>query len=183
MPSIRLLILWHMHQPFYKDLMTGEYRLPWVRMHALKDYYGMAHLMEEFPDVHVTFNVVPSLVAQIEDYVAGSASDPVLSLVGKPAEELSIDERRFALKYLFQANPVHLIGRYLRYHELFETHAENDFDAERSVKHFSTQDFTDLQILSQLAWFDEFHLLEPEVMELVRKGRRFSDTDRQTLPR
>ncbi len=63
--SIRLIILWHMHQPFYKDLVTGEYRLPWVRMHALKDYYGMVKLLDEFPTVHQTFNLVPSLLTQI----------------------------------------------------------------------------------------------------------------------
>jgi len=56
MASIRLIFLWHMHQPFYKDLVTGEYRLPWVRMHALKDYYGMVALLKEFPGVKVTFN-------------------------------------------------------------------------------------------------------------------------------
>ena len=48
-PKIRLVLLWHMHQPFYKDMVTGEYRLPWVRLHALKDYYGMVKLSEEFP--------------------------------------------------------------------------------------------------------------------------------------
>ena len=48
-PKIRLVLLWHMHQPFYKDMVTGEYRLPWVRLHALKDYYGMVKLLDEFP--------------------------------------------------------------------------------------------------------------------------------------
>src|SRR5271155_2544564 len=181
MAAIRLLFLWHMHQPYYKDLVTGAYRLPWVRLHALKDYYGMVKLLEEFPDVRMTFNLVPSLVAQIEDYAAGTANDPVLDLVSKPAQELTDEERRAALQYLFQANPVHLIGRYLRYRELFETHSENDFDAERSLKQFTTQDYTDLQVLSQLAWFDEFHLQEPAVMELVRKGRRYTDDDRAQM--
>src|SRR5579872_4943070 len=105
MPQIRLLFLWHMHQPFYKDLVSGEYRLPWVRMHALKDYYGMVQLLEEFPNVHMTFNMVPSMVAQIEDYATGEARDPVLDLVSKPAEQLTEDERRKAVQYLFQANP------------------------------------------------------------------------------
>src|SRR5260370_22721050 len=41
MPALRLIFLWHQHQPFYKDLVTGEYRLPWVRLNGLKDYYGM----------------------------------------------------------------------------------------------------------------------------------------------
>ena len=50
MPALRLIFLWHQHQPFYKDLVTGEYRLPWVRLHALKDYYGMVKLLDEFPE-------------------------------------------------------------------------------------------------------------------------------------
>src|SRR6266571_2475105 len=62
MPTLRVIILWHQHQPFYKDLVTGEYRLPWVRLHALKDYYGMVKLLDEFPNVHQNFNLVPSLI-------------------------------------------------------------------------------------------------------------------------
>src|SRR3974390_1814402 len=72
-PKIRLVLLWHMHQPFYKNMLTGEYRLPWVRLHALKDYYGMVKLTEEFPKVHQNFNLVPSLMAQIQAYVCGEA--------------------------------------------------------------------------------------------------------------
>src|SRR5512137_2207923 len=120
MPSIRLLFLWHMHQPFYKDLVTGEYRLPWVRLHALKDYYGMVKLLEEFPNVHQTFNLVPSLMVQIQDYVSGEARDPFLDVAAKPAHDLNEAERRFALDYLFQANLNRVIGRYPRYRELWE---------------------------------------------------------------
>ena len=87
MPALRVVVLWHQHQPFYKDLVTGEYRLPWVRMHALKDYYGMVKLLDEFPNVHQTFNLVPSLITQIQDYVAGSARDPFLDVAAKPASD------------------------------------------------------------------------------------------------
>src|SRR6266481_3950467 len=59
MPTLRVLFLWHQHQPYYKDLVSGRYRLPWVRMHALKDYYGMVRLLSEFPDVHQTFDLSP----------------------------------------------------------------------------------------------------------------------------
>src|SRR5438034_2728975 len=104
MPTLRVIILWHQHQPFYKDLVTGEYRLPWVRMDALKDYYGMVKLLDEFPNVHQTFNLVPSLIAQSEDYVSGVARDPFYNVVAKPAGELSQGERQFALQYLFHAN-------------------------------------------------------------------------------
>src|SRR5438105_10634889 len=117
MPSIRLVFLWHMHQPFYKDLVTGEYRLPWVRMHALKDYYGMVKLLDEFPAVHQTFNLVPCLMAQIQDYVSGAARDPFLDVAARPAGDLDLAERRFAAQYLFQANADNLIGRYSRHRE------------------------------------------------------------------
>ena len=86
MPALRVILLWHQHQPFYKDLVTGEYRLPWTRLHALKDYYGMVKLLDEFPNVHQNFNLVPSLMAQIQDYVAGTAQDPFLTSGGQACQ-------------------------------------------------------------------------------------------------
>ena len=179
MPSIRVAIVWHMHQPFYKDLVSGEYRLPWVRLHALKDYYGMVKLLDEFPSVHQTFNLVPSLMVQIQEYASGMAHDPFLHVASKPASELTDAERRFALDYLFQANPVQLIGRYPRYRELHEMFRGSGADSSRAARIFTDQDFTDLQVLSQIAWFDEFFLAEPEVAALVDKGRGYSFEDQR----
>jgi alpha-amylase/alpha-mannosidase (GH57 family) len=181
MPVLRVVILWHQHQPYYKDLVTGEYRLPWVRMHALKDYYGMVKVLDEFPDVHQTFNLVPSLIAQIQDYESGEASDPFLAAAAVPAKDLSSGDRRFALQYLFQANPTHLIGRYSRYAELWERYRSNGSDPAQAEKFFQPQDFTDLQVLSQLAWFDEFFLKEPDIAALVSKGRNFSSDDQRLV--
>jgi len=177
MPVLRVVILWHQHQPFYKDLVTGEYRLPWVRLHALKDYYGMVKLLDEFPDIHQTFNLVPSLITQIQDYAAGTAQDPFFRVASRPATDLTQDERRFALQYLFQANLDHLIRRYPRYSELWDRLQSSGGSSEQAEKHCPPQDFTDLQVLSQLAWFDEFFLMEPEIAELVRKGRAYSLAD------
>ena len=86
MPVLRVVVLWHQHQPFYKDLVTGEYKLPWTRMHALKDYYGMVRILEEFPKIHQTFNLVPSMMVQIEEYAANQAHEPVPD--PKPARQL-----------------------------------------------------------------------------------------------
>ena len=177
MPVLRVVVLWHQHQPYYKDLVTGEYRLPWVRLHALKDYYGMVKLLEEFPGVHQTFNLVPSLIAQIQEYAAGTAQDPFLRVAATPAADLSSEQRRFALAYLFQANPDHLIGRYPRYAELWDRFQSSGPSPERAERYFQPQDFTDLQVLSQIAWFDEFFLQEPEIAELIRKARGFSLKD------
>ena len=98
MARIHLCFLWHMHQPFYKDLASGEYKLPWTRMHALKDYYGMARILEEFPTVRQTFNLVPSMMAQVAEYAAGQARDPFLELALKPAEALTDADRAFLLR-------------------------------------------------------------------------------------
>jgi alpha-amylase/alpha-mannosidase (GH57 family) len=177
MPSLRVILLWHQHQPFYKDLVTGEYRMPWVRMHGLKDYYGMVKVLDEFPRVHQNFNIVPSLMTQIQDYVSGSVQDPFLSVASKPAKDLTPAERRFALQYLFQANPEHLIGRYPRYRELFDRFRDHGASPERAEKYFQPQDFTDLQVLSQIAWFDEFFLEEKNIAALVQKGSQYSLED------
>ncbi len=179
MPALRVIVLWHQHQPFYKDLVTGSYRLPWVRLHALKDYYGMVKLLDEFPNVHQTFNLVPSLITQIQDYAAGTASDPFLEVAAKPAKDLSAEDRRFALQYLFQANPANVIGRYPRYRELLERMRSCGTSIEQADLSFGTQDFTDLQVLSQIAWFDEFFLLEPDIAELIRKERNYSLDDQR----
>jgi alpha-amylase/alpha-mannosidase (GH57 family) len=179
MPVLRVIVLWHQHQPFYKDLVTGEYRLPWVRMHALKDYYGMVKLLDEFPGVHQTFNLVPSLLTQLQDYVAGTARDPFLQVAAKPAKDLTPEQRQFALRYLFQANETHLLGRYPRYRELWERYRNNGATPERAERYFSTQDFTDLQVLSQISWFDEFFLEDSEIAGLVKKGTGYSLEDQQ----
>jgi len=179
MATLRLILLWHQHQPFYKDLVTGEYRLPWVRLHALKDYYGMVKLLDEFPKVHQNFNLVPSLMVQIQDYVEGAAKDPFLQVASKPARDLSESERRFALQYLFQANPQNLIGRYPRYRELWERFREHGDHPERAERYFQPQDFTDLQVLSQIAWFDEFFLEDKDVASLIAKARNYSLDDQK----
>jgi alpha-amylase/alpha-mannosidase (GH57 family) len=179
MPALRLIFLWHQHQPFYKDLVTGQYRLPWVRLHALKDYYGMVKLLDEFPNVHQNFNLVPSLITQIQDYVEGTAQDPFLNVAAKPASELTHEERLFALQYLFQANPANLIARYPRYWELREKFREQGYAPEKAEKYFDAQHFTDLQVLSQIAWFDEFFLEEKDIAELVRKERNYSLEDQR----
>src|SRR5579859_1420537 len=181
MSVLRVIVLWHQHQPFYKDLVTGEYRLPWVRLHALKDYYGMVKLLDEFPNVHQTFNLVPSLIAQIEDYLAGNAHSEFLDVVTRPAAELSPEERQFALHTLFYANPQNMIARYPRYQELWDKFHNAGADPARALHVFSDQDLTDLQVLSQLAWFDEFFLEEPDVAALLQRGRDFSNDDRQSV--
>ena len=183
MPRIYLCFLWHMHQPFYKDLVSGEYRLPWTRMHALKDYYGMAKILEEFPSIHQTFNLVPSMMVQVEEYARGEANDPFLQLALKPAEQLTPREHVFLLHNFFMANPSRMIYRYPRYGELYGAYqAQKHLEDARGI--FGPQEYRDLQILSQLAWFDEeFQENDPEVRFLIEKGRNYSLDDQALMGR
>lgn len=183
MPNIYVCFLWHMHQPFYKDLLSGEYKLPWTRMHALKDYYGMVSVLRDFPEIRQTFNLVPSMVEQLDEYAQGQAADPFLRAALKPAEMLTEDEQAFILRYFFQANPARLIQRYPRYAELFEAWLAADRQVARARRFFGPHALRDLQVLSQLAWVDEEFQEDPEVRELVRKGRDYSTGDQETMGR
>jgi len=179
MNRIHLLILWHMHQPQYRDPATGRYVLPWTRLHALKDYWGMVRVLEEFPQVHATFNVVPSLAAQLEEYASGTFDEPWFALAFSPAETLSDDGKAELLARGFQINRENLLRRWPRYAELFDWAQQAGDEAVRS---FGLRDWRDLQLLSQLAWMDEEYLaLDPEVSRLSRKGSDYSEADKQIL--
>jgi alpha-amylase/alpha-mannosidase (GH57 family) len=180
----KVAFLWHMHQPFYKDLMTGQYVLPWVRYHALKDYYGMVHLLSFFPKVRQTFNLVPSLLFQLVDYVQGAAKDPFFQLAFKTAVHLTSAEQVFLLRYFFQASEFTLVKRFPRYSELHEKTRgfQTQEDLERLARRFSAQEFLDLQVLSQLAWMDEFYLdQDPVIRTLEGRGRYFREEDKIQL--
>src|SRR3954451_19240078 len=174
MPQIHLCFLWHMNQPFYKDLISGEYKLPWTRMHALKDYYGMVRLLEELPAVRQTFNLVPSLMVQVAEYASGEAVDPFLQMALKPAESLADPERDFLMRHSFYADPHRMIYRYPRYGELFDAwRAQKGSGAGTpSATLFGAQELRDLQMWSQLSWFDEeFQEHDAEISEWVARGR------------
>jgi hypothetical protein len=98
----RVALLWHMHQPYYQDHVTREHILPWVRLHALKDYYGMVALLREFPDVRVTFNLVPSPLVQLEEFAAGRARDRI---------SISASNRRRAVRHRHRLHPRQFLPR------------------------------------------------------------------------
>jgi alpha-amylase/alpha-mannosidase (GH57 family) len=181
MPQIHLCFVWHMHQPFYKDLATGEYHLPWTRLHALKDYYGMVEILREFPSIHQTFNLAPSMALQIQEYAAGVASDPFLACAIKPAQDLTGAEQARMLRHFFQFSAP-LIFRYERYGELYNAWQACGRDPRRARRVFSAGDLRDLQVLSQLAWFDEeYRAHDPETLALAAKERHYSLDDQALM--
>jgi alpha-amylase/alpha-mannosidase (GH57 family) len=180
MTRIHLVLLWHMHQPQYRDPATRRYILPWTRLHALKDYWGMVRVLEEFPSVHATFNLVPSLGAQLEEYASGKFDEPWFTLAFSPAEKLTDEDKAELLLRSFQANLDHLISRWPRYKELFDRAHSSDMDA--AIRTFALRDWRDLQFLSQLAWMDEEYLAnDKQVSALSKKGSDFTEADKQAL--
>jgi alpha-amylase/alpha-mannosidase (GH57 family) len=180
----RVAILWHMHQPSYQDLATGEHILPWVRLHGLKDYYGMVALLREFPRVKVTFNLVPSLLVQLEAFARDEARDRHLELGMKPADALTEDERAFCIDNFFHAHRPRMIDPYPRYAELLGRRGTNGggLSARTQAAQFSVADLRDLQVWHKLAWLDPFYLDgDARVRSLVEKGRNFSEEDKATL--
>ena len=161
--------LWHQHQPLYRDLTThvaaGSYRYPWVRLHALRDYYSMPALAAEH-DVHVTFNLTPVLLRQIDDYLQAGATDRTLDLTRIPAEQLTSAQIEEVLSTFFDADWHHQIYVHPRYHELFDQRTRGT--------RFSRQDVRDLQMWFNLAWFGlEFRERDVELVtgEIVRVNR------------
>ncbi|MDO8446287.1 MAG: glycoside hydrolase family 57 protein [Deltaproteobacteria bacterium] len=181
---LNIAILWHMHQPYYKDLVTGEYVMPWVRLHGIKDYYDMVAILDEFPSVHQTFNMVPSLVDQILDYVDNNATDSHLDLTLKPAAELTPSDKEAILQNFFLANWENMIKPYPRYWEILRTRGfvYSKDDLKEIQRYFTTQDYLDLQVLFNLAWFDPIFKDHDKFLRgLVKKGRDFTEEEKVEL--
>ncbi len=169
---IYLSIIWHQHQPmYYKDSKTEVYEQPWVRVHAAKDYVDMADMLKNYPNIHVTFNLTPSLISQLDDLSAG-AKDMYWVMTEIPADQLNQDQQKFLLDRFFDTNRK-IIARFPRYHALL---AKRDEGAK-----YTTQDFLDLQVLFNLAWTDPEWLAQEPLASLVAKGAGFKETDKAVV--
>ena len=179
----RVAFLWHMHQPYYEDLVTREHILPWVRLHALKDYFGMVALLREFPAIRMTFNLVPSLLVQLEAFAANQARDRYLEVGMKPAAELAPEDAAFIVQNFFHAQRQRMIDPYPRYRELLARRgAATPSDMHAAAKRFSVDDLRDLQVWQKLAWLDPIYLEGDErARALVAKDRGYSEEDKHVL--
>lgn len=177
---LRLAILWHQHQPYYKS--EGEYLLPWTRLHATKDYREMATALERFPDVRATVNVVPSLLLQLQDYAENGAPDKVLRISRIPATELSPDDKAYILRQFFLCNVERMVLPHKRYAELYRAvHSADGKITPEKVNRFSTQDWLDIQTWYALTWIGEYALEEEPFARLMKKGKEFTETEKQEL--
>jgi len=181
-----IAFVWHMHQPYYRDDTTGSSILPWVRLHGIKDYYDMPALLAGFPDIHQTFNLVPSLLKQIQDYVENNATDKSLALTLKPASELDQDDKMYLLRNFFMANWDTMIKPYPAYWQLLDRrgYSVSPNDLLSATRYYTTRDYLDLQVWFNLTWFDPlFKNNDPFLKGLVKKGSGFTENEKTLLVR
>jgi alpha-amylase/alpha-mannosidase (GH57 family) len=180
MTRVHLVVLWHMHQPQYRDPESGRYVLPWTRLHAVKDYWGMVKVLQEVPEFHATFNVVPSLGMQLEEYASGKFDEPWYTLAFKKTETLTREDKVEILARAFQLNHERLMSRWPRFVELFEW-SRPAGGAQAQVT-FTARDWRDLQVLSQLSWMDEVWLEKDDIVSrLADKGKNFTEREQAAL--
>ena len=181
MKKTTLNFLWHMHQPYYRDDMSGEIVMPWVFLHAIKDYYDMPWYLEQVPGIKATFNLVPSLMVQLKAYEDFEVKDKLLIALRKEVSALRPEQRLYLAEHLFYANVEHMIKPIPRYFALYEKKMLLE-SSEAVSESFSDQEFLDLEVLYLLSWCG-LYLREHDatVKSLLQKGEGFSHEEKITL--
>ena len=177
---LRLFFLWHLHQPWYADFGGGPTHLPWVRLHALKDYADLPAILSEEPRVPHACNLVPSLLDQIEILSRG-ASDAFLDVARAPVKEWDGATIAFALNNFFSAHP-RMISTFPRYAELHRRLRETATDRTTVIRRtFSRDDLRDLVVLFHLAWSGATLSREPLLVKLRKRGHGFTEDEKNAL--
>ncbi len=156
--------------------------MPWVRLHGIKDYIGMALLLEDFPRIRQTFNYAPCLLEQLKDYGENRASDQFWKLTKIPAEDLTQENKLYILDNFFSANHQNMIDIYPRYKELLKKRNFRKKLAREVVKIFSNEDFQDLQVWANLTWYTPLVIQRDHLLsELIKKGKGFTKEDKEIV--
>ncbi|MDR0675620.1 MAG: glycoside hydrolase [Elusimicrobiota bacterium] len=193
MKKTYIIFLWHQHQPYYKNNLSGKYILPWVRLHSIKDYYDTVAVIEKYPKIKLNFNLVPSLLLQIQDYVENNARDNFYYISMKNATELTDEDKIFILRNFFMCNWETMINIYPRYSQLLDLRGRNkkneDFGMDIFLKNTDLQNldvnyYRDLQVWFNLSWIDpsfrnmeNFKFLE----DLIKKGECFTENEKHLV--
>lgn len=187
---LKVVLCWHMHQPQYRDLVSGAYHLPWTYLHAIKDYVDMAAHLEAVPGARAVVNFAPLLLEQIEDYarqVEGfltnslAIRDPLLAAMVSPALPPLEEQRLMLMKACLRANETRMIGRYPAYRQLADMAAWH-MPRPEAARYLSNQFLADLLVWYHLAWIGETTRRgDLRVQRLLGKGSGYTLHDRREL--
>ncbi len=186
-PKLYLNLLWHMHQPYYRDTLTGEYVLPWTYLHAIKDYTDMAYHLEANPAARVTFNFAPVLLDQLEDYdqqfKTGDIRDPLLTLLAeKDLASASPEQCRFVIDSCFKSHHEKMLVPFAYYQRLHNIYLTLESESASPINYLSPQYKADLLVWYHLAWMGESVRRSSKLVQsLMERGSQFTLQDRLDL--
>ncbi|MBO5947229.1 hypothetical protein J6Q66_00155 [bacterium] len=177
--KLSIAFVWHMHQPMYKVSAESDYLMPWVRMHAIKDYLDMLLIMNKYPKLKLNFNLVPLLLSMLKDYQNHDTHDIHSRLTVKDVNELTIQEKEFILNNFFDANYNNMILHHEPYCKLYQ---KRYLSQNISVDDFSLQEYSDIMMWFNLAWFDPYWKQEyPRLIDFAQKESGYTLEDRIEL--
>jgi len=185
--KLQLVFCWHMHQPDYRDYLTGEFTLPWTYLHAMKDYTDMAYHLEQHPKTRAVVNFVPILVEQLQDYEqqfrTGEIRDGLLKMLCREdLDALGDGERLHILDSCFKSNHTKMLKPYRAYQHLFDLQKMMEERGRECVTYLSGQYLADLLVWYHLVWTGESVRRENEVVaRLMTKGSQFTFEERMEL--
>ncbi len=193
--KIKVVLCWHMHQPHYRDGLDGLYRLPWVYLHAIKDYADMAWHLENCPEARVVVNFAPVLLEQLDDYtqqmqnwlVSGEPmQDPLLNLVSGvtpiPEDTQLREEIIMACQRAYAPTMINIFPHFRELVDMVQcSNAPVGIDS-ICVSYLNAQYFTDLLVWYHLAWMGvSLRHTDPRVNQLMAKKNHFDAADQRCL--
>lgn len=186
-PKLELVLLWHMHQPDYRDTVTGEVLEPWTYLHALKDYVDMAGHLERHPDVRAVVNFTPVLIDQLEALGAeleqGVSRERLARLLRTPdLGSVALADKQWLLEHGFRCNHPTMLAPFQGYAELWRIRQSFEDDIAGAARYLGEAYFADLITWYHLAWTGETTRRSvPLVRELIKKGAGFTLAEREAL--
>jgi len=187
-PKLYLNLYWHMHQPDYRDLKSNEYVLPWTYLHAIKDYSDMAYHIEQNPMARVTFNFVPILLEQLEDYTLqfkqNKIRDPLLALlIEEDLNQLTEEQCHLIVQSCFKSHHEKMLSPFPQYQRLLQIYQLVEQMACEYEFHYLTPQYkADLLVWYHLAWCGESLRRNNKVVQaLLAKGVQFTLEERKQL--
>ncbi|MEI7839707.1 MAG: glycoside hydrolase family 57 protein [Methylococcaceae bacterium] len=182
--KLKLVLCWHMHQPEYRDLQSGEFKLPWTYLHVIKDYVDMVAHLEAAPEAKVVVNFAPILLEQIEEYAHQvdrylHHRTPITdSLLAALVDDFALTNTPLkTVTDCLKANEDRQINRYPYFKHLVET---ANLLIEKEIVHYVNAQFiADLLMWYHLAWLGEtIKLTDTRAHRLLNKGKNYTLADR-----
>lgn len=163
-----------MHQPVYQLTPTGDYLMPWVRLHAVKDYLDMVTIVDKFKNLKLNFNLVPVLLDALIDYGEKGLHDIHSRIT--VTEHLTDDDKEFIINNFFDANYHSMILPNPEYNKLYQKYQASTGN---DISIFTEQEYADLTALFNLVWSDPIYKNKyPELKKLFKKGKNYTIQDR-----